>query len=383
MNRVCLLEKNARFVWSDNWWFDNGEAWFVAGDMNILFFMKGNEAYYVSQIPSETVFEFRKNPRCIKNGDVIFCFPDEGEYIWCYHLNNNSWTSICVENPKKIRLLCSNIFFVQNKFYIVSIGLKKVIEVDVLALKIDMYYDLQAKEISGAVLVNDYIYIVDSHSTAIYKFNCVDKTINKQTLVQLDDHIKTISFDGDKFWMSGNKKKIYIWEEKLNKVRALEDFPKDFGIYNFSGEGRVLLNKEDSMFEVPMFLYSVFVDQYIWFIPFQTNEILYVNKDIQKIEKFALDNEEHTDENVKTQMLGHKYILEYVKENRFIGIYSLKNKWIVEIDAKELTYRILDCKLSDDSFSRILSPLFQHDRILREADKWDLEYLLKYLQIEK
>lgn len=85
---------------------------------------------------------------------------------------------------------------------------------------------------------------------------------------------------------------------------------------------------------------------FIWFIPYQTNEILYVKKDTYEIKVFSLQNELQTQDNLDKQLLNTKYLLEYVRDGRYIGIFSLKNKWIFEIDSWKLDYKILDYSLN-------------------------------------
>lgn len=91
--------------------------------------------------------------------------------------------------------------------------IKKIIEFDIKNCEIVQYYNLNAKEISGSVLVDGSIYIIDSYSTSIYKFSCLNKTIKKYSLPGINDSIKTICFDGNKFWLSGQKRK-YIFGVK-------------------------------------------------------------------------------------------------------------------------------------------------------------------------
>lgn len=379
--RVCLFKEEKEFIWSDNWYFDNGDIWFVAGDMDILFCIKKGkkEAVYISRVPSKNVHEFRNHPKCIKKDNTIFCFPDEGKFIECYNLQESVWKSVHIDNPKKVRLSCLNIYDVNYKIYLVSIGLRKVIEFDIETKKIDKYYDLRTKEISGSILVDKNIYIIDSFSSNILKLNCLDKTITRYFLPEINDNIKTICFDGQKFWMSGKKKKLYIWEEDINKISVIDTFPDDFGGDNHYGKYDNL-NEQGKKNEYPLFLYSFVAEDFIWFIPFRANEILYINKNTNEMRCFYLKSEEQTCEEIKAQLLGHKYLLEYVKENRFIGIYSLKNKWIFEIDAKKLTYSILDYKLDETSISKILSDFLKKESLSFEKE-FDLNYFIKCISL--
>lgn len=380
LEKILLYEKGKEFIWSDGWWFDHGDIWFSAGDMNMLFNIKkdSKEAIYASKIPSMNTHEFRNYPRCLKKDNIIFLFPDEGDSILCYNLETSIWKRVDIDNPEKIRLSCMDIWAVQDKLYLLSVGLKKIIEFDIKSQEIIEYYCLQTKEVAGSVMVDKYIYIIDSFMTGIYKFNCEKKTIKKYILSGIDDHIKTICFDNQKFWLSGEKKKLYIWEENGNLIRMLDDFPIGFGIYNFSGNQRVLLDEQQENFDVPVFLYSAVTDKYVWFIPFQTNQIIYVDKITYEIKNFFLESEDQTEDDVKTQLLGHKYILLYVKGTRFLGLFSLKNRWVVEIDSEKLTYKVLNYKLSIESVNQILTER-EKRKFFYEDKQSNLNYLIRYV----
>jgi hypothetical protein len=379
--KINLYAEGKEFIWSDNWWIDNDGIWFVSGDMNRLFFMdkSRNEAIYVSRIPSSNTQEFRKYPRCLRKDNIVFCFPDEGESIKCYSLEDFSWKSIHINNPDKVRLSCSNMWTVQDKLYIVSVGLKQVIEFNIDTLQIDEYYNIDAKGISGSVLVGNDIYMVDCLSNSVFKFNCLEKNDEKYLLSGIDDKIQTICFDGNNFWLSGRKKKLYIWQKEINKVGTIDSLPANFGMYNFNGMYQKLLDIQREAFETPLFLYSVMAYEYIWFIPFQTNEIIYVSKNTYEISIFPLEMEEQTEENIKEQLLGHKYLLEYVRENRYIGLFSLKNKWVFEIDAKNLTYKRMNYKLDGDSAFRVLQEIFRKVPIVYEKSDSDMKCFIKVL----
>jgi hypothetical protein len=66
----------------------------------------------------------------------------------------------------------------------------------------------------------------------------------------------------------------------------------------------------------------------IWFIPLQTNEILYVEKGTMKINAYPVDNEQQSEESLQNQFWKYKYMLDYVRNDRYIGLFSLKNGWI-------------------------------------------------------
>ena len=76
-------------------------------------------------------------------------------------------------------------------------------------------------------------------------------------------------------------------------------------------------------YELPAFLFSVVAGDYVWFIPFQTNKIMYADKKTCQLHVFEADGENETKQSLLGRIaLGSKYILEYVRENRYIGLFS-------------------------------------------------------------
>ena len=129
----------------------------------------------------------------------------------------------------------------------------------------------------------------------------------------------------------------------------------------------------------PTFLYSIMVGEYVWFIPYTTNKIIYINKKNYKLYSFEIEDENETRDTLLANLLHHKYLLEYVKDNRFIGLYSLKNNRILEIDAKELNYKWKDYTFSDKSLTQCCE--INNNKLCREGDS--LERLVYCKKIKR
>lgn len=386
-----LFGNDYHFIWSDNWWMEDRYVWFVAGAINILFCMdkENGNLIFAERIPSDGMVDLRLHPRCLKQGDSIFCLPDRGEDIWRYYWKDHVWQKVRLKNSKPKRIICSNAWTVGEKIYIVAIGLGQILELNVDANCIESYYDLVKSSegaIAGSVMAGDDIYVVGRCPARIYKFNILNKKIRTYFLPEIQDDLEAICYDGEKFWLSGQKLKIYLWKED-ESISSLEDFPEDFGIYNFSGKYIELLNYGDNKSGVPLFNAAVYADRYVWFIPFHANEILYIDKETLKIKKFFLEKEEQTEEDMKNQLLRHKYLLQYVKDNRYIGLFSLKNKWICEIDSHNLKYKVLNYTVGTDILHNIdkfiVMDYNQRSERSFEDKEHDLSSFLQYCLLEK
>lgn len=247
MHTKQLLNKNYHYIWSDNWCLDGDKAWFMSGTMDVLFCLDRNtkETTWIDSIPLNNKATFRQHPRCLKWKDMIICLPDIGNDIKCYHLSDKLWMNIPVINPLNLRICCSNAWFVQSKLYIVSIGLRQIIELNLETESIDNYYNLSINNddiISGSLMKDNCIYVVGVSPAVIYKFNCIEKNIKIYDISEIKDQIQTICYDGEKFWLSGKLKKICIWYEETEKITFLDAFPESFKVWNFDGKYKNLLN---------------------------------------------------------------------------------------------------------------------------------------------
>ena len=368
--------KNYHYIWSDNWCLDGDKAWYMAGAMDALFCLdlKLNKTIMIDHIPSDNCLLFRQHPIIMKKNDIIICFPDNGNDIWIYRITEHLWSCISVSNPLGVRISCQKAWFIKDKLYIVALGLKQIIELDLKKQKIDHYYNLsenRCERLAESVLINEYIYTVSSDYPYIYKFNCIEKSLKKYDLSEIDDQFQTICYDGNQFYLSGRNKKIYIWNEETEKLIILDEFPSTFGIWNFSGKYKRLLNCKENLKITSIFLSSVYAGDFIWFIPFQANEILYMRKGTSKINIFRLQEEMQTDYDMSNQLLNAKFLLQYVKSDRYIGLFSLKNKWLIEIDSWKLEYKILNYDLDEKIIQDIKELVFQN---MMERDCAYVEY---------
>ena len=180
-------------------------------------------------------------------------------------------------------------------------------------------------------------------------------------LPTIEGGLHTISVCKGKFWLSGYDKNIYIWEKDKNIVEISNHFPSNFGIYNFDRKEKPFLDCETTEYDVFTFLESIDTRDYIWFIPFQTNQILYVNKVTNEINIFEIGEEEDGKSIIDREM-NCKYILQYVLDGRYIGLYSVKNSVVFEIDAHTMELKTRMPRLDIDD-----STLIPRGWILKES----------------
>lgn len=331
-------------LWSNNWHIEGNKAWFVDGLRDSLYYvdLELNKYEYIADIPNTEIGKFRLNPMCLKIENEIYLMPHFGrKMIWIYNLDNNQFEQIVIDNPDNLQLTICRFWIYENKIYALSLGLQKIIEIDIREKIICNYFilsDLEEKEIEfdEGTRVGDNIYCVSSGSNRVYQFNLETKQITAYDVPMVKGGLYTISFDGQLFWLSGYRKEIYLWDKESNSTKVLSDFPQGFGIYDFAENSDKMLDCTAVKYDTPTFIESMLIGNYIWFIPFQTNMVLYADTETYQIYALEIDGEEENRESLmKNSVLAHKYLIPYIRDERYIGLYSIKNNYIIEIDAVE------------------------------------------------
>jgi len=377
------------FLWSDNWTIEGDKAWFVAEDLNTLFQVDLNTylCKYIAELPKKDLNGFRLNSRCIKCGNDIYCMPDTGDCIWVYQIDNSSFYQIMIDNADGVELNLANFWEYKRKIYAVSIGSKKIIEIDVDKKKVENCYsvcDTSKIEIALSIKVGAQIYITSAISNHIYQFDIETKKIVEYEVPNTKDRFFAISFDGNKFWISGYHKAIYLWNKDENNIIVIKNFPHQYGLYNLKNSKKGLIDYEKIIFDDPIFHELVVLGQYIWCIPRQSNKILYINKDTYEICILDIAEENETIESINQKRLKHKYILEYILENQYIGLYSTQNDCIVEIDTLNKSVKRKKFKLDTRSLQKILKMYEKNRKVFYEKNNLDKKlYEMKLLEVYK
>ena len=353
MNITKLMkEKQKRnLLWGDNSFREEKYIWFVSCNIPVLYCLdlKDNTIIPIAHIPLENDNFWRQNSRCFKFKNSIWCLPDKGKKIYIYDLEECSWKSIEIDSFSPIGIVENWRF--EERLYIVSREMKQIVELNLIREEIEGYYKLTQNDkerIGCSIKIGMYIYTVSSLIPTIIKFDCITKRIDILDLPYMDDELYTICFDGKRFWFTGRKKRIYIWDRDLNKLITLKTFPDGFGTYDFNKNSKEILDCTTEQYEQPGFLSMDCIGNNIWLIPWHTNEILYIDKETFKINKFSIMDELLTKDNINKQMLFQKYLFLYKWNDTIIGLFSLKNRWLIEIDCIKLNYKIIRYELSDD-----------------------------------
>ncbi|MDE7431206.1 MAG: hypothetical protein K2N34_04735 [Lachnospiraceae bacterium] len=331
-----MKDKDQMFIWSNWWWFEGDKAWFVDGRTNTLFCVDLNtgECEKVDCVPTSGEDIYCQNPYCVKCGRDIYCIPGYGGSIWIYNLDDNTFTEVDIDIPKQ-HLPGSQFWIWGDILFIVMANWNKVIEVSISQRRITNYYIIcENDSVRRSVLVGDQIYAVSSETGRIYQFDILTKDVRVYIHSEITKKLFTICFDGEKFWLGGYQKDIYIWDKEKDNLAAIS-FPDDIQI------GRI----DNDPF--PMFGRAVAVGEYIWFIPGKAESIIYANKKTTVLSVFEICEEDKICIPLQNSQGVNNYVFQYVRDDRYIGFFSPRSSRIFEIDAKQLTYQWKEYYLSE------------------------------------
>lgn len=326
---------NKTFIWSEGWWIEDAKAWFVDGTSNTLFSvdLETGECSKVKCIPDFDKNTFRLTPVCVKCAKDIFCIPGYGKNIWVYNVEDESFTEIDTDKPERFQWVVQ-FWILDDMLFIAAANWNKIIEVNIRQKIITNYYMIcENDSIRGSVLVDGNIYAVSSKFSKVYQFNLATKKVDTYLLPNMAKNLTTICFDGEKFWLSGYRDELYIWDKEKSSLITINNLPGNYEIND----------------NTPLFYRSVFVGGYIWFIPIRSSKILYSNKENSILSVFKIYEEDETKDDIcwgEAWGIGN-YVLEYVREDRYMGLFSARSGRILEIDTKELKYQWREYYFSD------------------------------------
>lgn len=380
-----LIERENRrmenkYLWSDGWWIDNNEAWFIDPERSVLLKLDLNimQCDFVVELPIGKQKNFRSHPKCIKVNDEIYCMPYNNNNILVYQLKKNKFIKIKLDTLQKENAGIYNFELYDKEIFAVSIELNKIISINTEDKYVVKMYDL-SENVSASTLIGSSLFIVSSERNKIFQFDLKQKRLIEHIINVKSPGFKTICFDGEKVWLTGYKKEIYIWDLKNNSIQTITAFPKCFSLYDTKVEKGFVQN-DFEIADTPIFLYTIYCNGIIWFIPFQTNLILYIHKNSKQLNIFEIENEDETPKSLLGRELCHKYLFEYKMEDRYIGLFSLKNNTYFQIDTLENTYKKINFSYSKQYQNEMLNVYINNQALYREqrfTDRLFFSLLLK------
>ncbi len=311
-------------------------------------------------------FGYLISDKCHKFKNNIFCFPCRGDMIWVYDLNNKKLDKIPIEYGKGKEIGVSMVVEESNILFVVANGLNMILQIDAEKKKVLNNFEIIQGEnqintsITG-VVVNKKLYFVVTDKNKVCEFDLETKNIHLYSIKE-DKGINTISYDGKNFWLSGKTKEIFRWSKE--DIFVVSDFPSDFGRYEIDEKDNFFICYKEK-YSQPIFRSSICVGNAIWFIPHETNQIIYIDRDTYKLNSLLIEEEE---ESKSTWQRGSKtkYRLEYIQKNQYIFLYSYKNKRYLKIDAVKFIVEYIDLQMAERSRCSLIDHVFKVQDIIHE-----------------
>ncbi|MBQ9361069.1 MAG: hypothetical protein IJT96_08550 [Lachnospiraceae bacterium] len=350
-----------RFIMSDRWYLEESKAWFTSTIENILFEVElaANEARCLSKVPEEEDI-FRKNPICFKHDDSIYCLPDRGKKIWRYYLSDNRWESIDCWVQEEKRLSVRYLKLGGDNYALMNVGKRDVAILDGRRGEIldTIHVSPNEDEALGWYFCKDgLIWWISQSSPNVYLIDIASGKVERRHLGIDGTGYCTISYGNGNVWVSGREKRIYKLDEELNLQETYE-LSDGFGTYHFCEKTDILLDCEMKDPNMPAFIESVSVGGKIWFVPLYTNQLVYIDTEDGSLGTFDIDYEEEDATSAYYRIMCGKYMATYVRDNRYLVLFSIKNEWLIEIDTLEMDYRILDMTVDYDGLRECCEELF-------------------------
>lgn len=347
-------------------------AWAIGIERNGLFKLSLESGEYkLLTCFADDYFKYAINDKCYKYKNNIFCFPCKGDIIWVYNLQSRELDKIQVEHNKDAEPTITMIVEESGTLFAVANGLNKILEIDPERKKIVNSYKIlqDEKEVYSSitgVVVEKKLYFITVDNNSVCEFDLVTKEICFYSVVNDNIKLNTICYDGNYFWFSGRKKEIFRWDKDTGEVCVISDFPVSFGKYeiNETDNFHICYQKE---YNSQIFRSCMFVGGTLWFIPHETNQIIYVDKDSCTIDSFLIEEEE---EDKFTWQRGRtKYRLECIYKDRYILLFSYKNNRYLKIDTVLFTYEYMDVWRSKEENSLLADQLFRGHDIVSEDER--------------
>lgn len=359
---------------SDNWWIEKDKAYFCGAGISVLFCVDMNnlQCEAVACLPKCELVDFRVHSYSIKYKDSIICLPGKGKYIWFYDIKKNTWEKLEIEHEE--RLITSIVSYRQNdgRIWLIEYNSGKIFQVNLEERTVEKEYHILQND--KRIYCGEYIILQNKiYMTGVNKVFCIDidnEDITTYNIIGLKSGLHTICHDGFNFWLSGYCKEIYIWNPEQGIVKVITKFPEQFGFYHF--HKRPYIDRDSFFSDDNFFEYSILLGEHIWYIPIKSNGIIYVDKGTYEVHYLEIEEERETKESLEREY-ACKFLLEYIREDRYIGIYSIMNHFVFEIDTVELRVKYREYKLSSAAVLMLAEAMGQYDgrRIFNEKRKED------------
>lgn len=358
------MDINKKLPEACNWYLDGCEGWFVSCVNNILYkyHIQKRLLSIISFVPTKNTGPYQY-PFCVKQGDLVYCFPEFGSSIWCYHLISRLWKEIYVcESKKDVPAMLFLLGKYKEVYYFFSSTTKSLYGMDlnngIITESYSMDVDIACAYYIHGTLDDGKVYLVFG-GTSVYEFDLETHCQKSYHFPDVDDILFRMEADRDFLWFVGKKEKVYLWKKGENRISSITDFPVDIVLYDF--EKKLQISEFDENANGLFVFDSIHcLNEKIWLIPLSASKILYFSKNDRVVRSFDIADEEETEEtlDMSYRRVACRFSLMYIRKERYLGIYSYRNKKILEIDTLKMTCQKADFTIDQYSLAQIPIQVF-------------------------
>lgn len=360
------------FPMSENWWIEKDKAYFCGTRLSALFCtdMSSLQCELVAWLPESDMVDFFVHPYCMKYKDFIVCLPGTGKEIWFYDMKRAVWEKTEINNEGQFIISMETYRQPDGRIWLLEYDTGRILQLNLDKKTVEKEYRLS--EDGREVYYGEYV-VVDNrlYTTVDNRVYCIDTMSSDVTVYEIPEAkagLFTICYDGSDFWLGGYSKEIYVWNPLQGTVKILTKFPEQFGVYHFHEAPYVdYATFSHTTEENPFFQYSICLGKYIWYLPTQSNGVIYIDKETYEIRFLEIEDEQETQESLERDY-ANKFLFEYIREDRYLGIYSILNERVFEIDTVALCKNHREYELGGKTILTLGETFGQYDgsRIFRE-----------------
>lgn len=339
--------------------WDKTDAWIICGYTNMIFKYDFFNATYefVAPLPENGIEYYDYHPRCVKYKTKVFCLPCRGSDIYIFDISTGKFRKIDLKNTDDDRINLDKLKIEGHLLYTISYGMKQIIVIDLEAEKIIKTYHIN--DCDGTLYKavkcdsSDKVYAISDKNSVIYQYNLKQSSSKKIEVLQnsgIDEQgFTTIADVGEQLWLSGYNNKIYIFNTEKEILEKYIELPDDIKFYDYENSGVIYKDKEENDF---YFYDCAAFDDTVWFIPHQTNKILYVNTKDYAVRELYMDKEEETDYSL-SRIIKRKYeIVKKGKEGTLV-LESYQNNCYYMINTADQTVKLKSGNVSYTNLEKL------------------------------
>lgn len=347
--------------------WDETEAWMICAYTNILFkFDTNNMKYkYVALLPENGIEYNNFHSRCVKYENRIYCLPSKGQDIYIYDTDLKVFRKIIVRSVNDGGLSFEKLCVREHILYAISYGLKQIFKIDMQEEKVISRHLIAdgATLLNKAICYGNKIYVISNEQASLFEYD-LDKEILK-CIHLCDEKISKKGFtvvgvEGGQVWLCGYDNKVYMWDMMEGFISRYLELPNDIMFYDFSNNGKLYMDKGDNDY---YFQECVFFENSIWFIPYQTNKLLYVKGHENIIRELYI--EEETTSSLRRQFKRKYNVVRKVDEKYFV-LKSFKNECYYKIDVENETIETKSIDVSYENLDELWKQYGEKNKIMSE-----------------